>query len=102
MGSWGGEQERRKRKEDLESLTLSVSSEASANPAFAPPAAEGWFSSCGSQRPPAGASCNPVLAFAFPPSAHPHPYQRWAHKSLAQTWAVAGACSLSETGTHIM
>lgn len=96
------EEERRRRKKDLGSLTLFVSSEASVSPASVPPAAAGWFSSCGWQRPPAGASCNSVLACAFPPSAHPHPYQRWAHKSLAQTWAVAGVCSSSERGTHIV
>ena len=43
MGSWRGEQE--KKKKDLGSLTLSVSSEASANPAFVPLAVAGWLSS---------------------------------------------------------
>lgn len=74
-----GAGEEGRKEEDLGSLTLSVSSEASANPASVPPAAAGWLSFCGWQRPPAGASCNSVLAFAFPPSAHPRPYQRWAH-----------------------
>lgn len=84
------------------SLTPLLSSEASANPTSAPAVGAGWLFSCGWQLPPAGAPCNSVLAFAFPPPAQPNSYQRWAQESLAQTWAAGSVCSLSESGTHMM
>lgn len=43
----GEEVGRRKTKNDLGSLTVVVSSAASANPAFGPPDGSGWLSSCG-------------------------------------------------------
>lgn len=74
---------------------LLLSSEASANPTSAPVVGAGWLFSCGWQLPAAGAPCNSVLAFAFPPPAQANSYQRWAQESLAQTWAAGSVCSLS-------